>query len=74
MTDDMEDDVSSLLVTKLLQTHSNIYGTNSSQASRQTIASDVTVQTKSTDNSIRHGDVGISTQHGTVDSLHQLSL
>jgi len=86
----MEDDASSLLVTKLIQTRHNISnssGINSSHVSQQIATSTAaaatasvsngTVKTASTESTEWHDDhfsVDPLEEQGTADSLHQLSL
>lgn len=87
LTDDVGDDASSLLVTKLMQTESIVGSTNSGHVSRQTVASAAaataaavsatTANTMLTDSVVRHGDNGVadvSMQGASADNLHQLSL
>jgi len=81
LTDDVADDVSSLLVTKLMQTESSAGDTNSDHMSRRTVtsaaAAAAAANTSLADSVVRHADDGLadmSTQGATADNLHQLSL
>jgi len=84
IADDAEDDASSMLVTKLMQTEASIGNSHSSQGSRQIVASAATVAAAvasvktHTDGMIQRGDSAVTDRsthrENAADNLHQLSL